>query len=407
MQIEILDHAMSAGKSRGLIQWMLDNPQNNYLYVSPMLSEVEERIPEKCESLDFISPNTDEHKTKGRHLLDLLKAGENISFTHSLFTDLTKEHLYWIKLHNYTLIIDEEVAFIETYRKYSVGDIVSLEKAGFIFIDTEDLGRMVWKWDSMEEDTKYSALKRMCDLGMVYCSKRDRKMMVIHLPIALITSAERVIVSTYLFDGSIMDCFVKMKGIKTVPFKDVQVERSTEQVKELARKRITFINDTRTSKKVRKWSLAYKWWEVRATEQQIKDVDRAIVSLCRASKDKAENIMWTVPKGSTMGGDWPKKRTIRTGGYSYKTCYVACSCRATNDLDHKTTLIHAYNRYPPQTIRAYLEDYGFPIDIDQYALSEMIQWIWRSAIRKEKDGNIQIAILSDRMLELFKEWLEK
>ncbi len=93
------------------------------------------------------------------------------------------------------------------------------------------------------------------------------------------------------------------------------------------------------------------------------------------------------------------------GGYTYKTCYVACSCRATNDLDNKTTLIHAYNRYPPQTIRAYLEDYGFPIDIDQYALSEMIQWVWRSAIRKKEGGNIQLAILSDRMSDLFKAWL--
>lgn len=405
MQIEILDHAMSAGKSLGLINWMLENPQNKYLYVSPMLSEVEERIPEDCESLDFISPNTNEHKTKSKHLLDLLKNGENISFTHNLFTDLTKEHLYWINLHKYTLIIDEEVSFIEAYRKYSVGDIISLEKEGFIEIDTGDLGRMIWKWNTMEENTKYSALKRMCDLGMVYCSKRDRNMMVIHLPVELITSADRVIVSTYLFDGSIMDCFVKMKGIKTFPFKDIQVDRSTEEVKKLAQERITFINDTRTSKKVRKWSLAHKWWEERATEQQIKDVDRAIVSLCRASKDSAENIMWTVPKGSTMAGDWPKKRTIRTGGYSYKSCYIACSCRATNDLDHKTTLIHAYNRFPPQTIRAYLEDYGFPIDIDQYALSELIQWVWRSAIRKREHGNIQLAILSDRMLNLFKGWL--
>ena len=43
------------------------------------------------------------------------------------------------------------------------------------------------------------------------------------------------------------------------------------------------------------------------------------------------------------------------------------------------------------------------IDENKYALSEMIQWIWRSAIRNGED--IYIYIPSRRMRDLLLEWL--
>lgn len=161
-KIELLDSIMGSGKTLGVIQWMLNNPQNKYLYVSPMLTEVESRIPEACRSLEFVYPCTEEYKTKGEHLLKLLEEGCNISFTHSLFTDLTKRHLALIKKHEYVLIVDEEINFIESYSgSYKRDDIVSLEKAGHISVNEEDLGRVTWQWYNDDEmgDTAYSKLK--------------------------------------------------------------------------------------------------------------------------------------------------------------------------------------------------------------------------------------------------------
>ena len=413
MEIEVIDEAMSCGKTMGLIKWMKDNPQNKYLYVSPMLDEVENRIPDECESLEFVSPNTLEHRTKSDHLLELLKEGHNISFTHSLFTDLTREHLYWINIRGYVLVIDEEVSFIEKYDKYTLGDIVSLEEQGLIEIDENDLGRVKWKWDNMRDNTKYTPLRRMCDLQMVYCSKRDRDMMVIHLPIELITSAARVIVSTYLYEGSIMHKFMEMKNIESKPFKNtIDLCKTTQEVKHLAKNKIHWIPDTRTVKKVRGYRLTTTWWDKDATPEQLKSVDAAIKSVCRASGHSKEHVMWTVPKSATKGASLTKKerkrkrnnRSISVLGYSHGDCYVSCNAKATNNYSNKRVLVHAYNRHPPQVVRAYLEDYGFPIDIDQYALSELVQWVWRSAIRNKED--IQISILSNRMRDLFIDWLE-
>jgi hypothetical protein len=403
MKIEILDAAMSCGKSTGIIQWMLDNPQNKYLYIAPLLDEVEERIPEKCAELEFVSPNTHQHKTKAKHLLELLEEGYNTCFTHNLFKDLTREHLYWIKLHGYVLIMDEEVSFIDPYGKFTKGDIISLEKRGLIEVDEQDLGRVIWKWDDIEENTQYSPLKRMCDLQMVYCAKRSRDMMVIHLPIELITSASRVIVSTYLFEGSIMDSFMRMKGVTYTQFNEAPLIRTTEEVLQMAREKINFIAPTRSSKKVSKWKLHHTWWSKEADASQVRAMDAAIRSLCRATKTPRAGVMWTVPKDNTRANSDKRGRKVTVSGYSSEECYVACNCKATNKLAHKTVLIHAYNRFPPQVIKAYLDDYGFPVNADQYALSELVQWVWRSAIRNEEP--IQVAILSTRMDAIFKAWL--
>ena len=48
---------------------------------------------------------------------------------------------------------------------------------------------------------------------------------------------------------------------------------------------------------------------------------------------------------------------------------------------------------------------GIEVDEDAYALSVMVQWIWRSAIR---DGDeIYLYIPSSRMRTLLLDWIEK
>lgn len=155
--IEVLDAIMGSGKTEGIIKWMLSNPNNKYLYISPMLKEVEERIPEACVALEFTFPTTEDHRTKSEHLLELLREGCNISFTHSLFSELSKKHLEQIAKHNYVLIIDEEVSLIEPYQgRYKKGDIISLEEAGHIRVDEDNLGKVEWLWKEMSDDTQYS-----------------------------------------------------------------------------------------------------------------------------------------------------------------------------------------------------------------------------------------------------------
>ena len=54
-------------------------------------------------------------------------------------------------------------------------------------------------------------------------------------------------------------------------------------------------------------------------------------------------------------------------------------------------------------IKQFFIDKGVTIDEDTWALSELLQWIFRSAIREHKKINIYIP--SERMRNLFLEWL--
>lgn len=407
-KIELLDSIMGSGKTLGVIQWMLNNPQNKYLYVSPMLTEVEERIPEACRSLAFVYPCTEEYKTKGEHLLKLLEEGCNISFTHSLFTDLTKRHLALIKSHEYVLIIDEEVALIEPYRGiYDRDDILSLERAGHIRVLEDDLGRVEWLWYNDDELSKtvYSKLKRMCDLGMLYCAKRDRKIMVVHLPIELVQSSRRVILLTYLFEGSVMESFMDLKGIDVVPFTEVKLLKTTRQVLAEAKELITFV-DTTTTKAVSKLSMSSVWYSKNATTDELEKVSNAIFSVYRKYGNR-DSFIFTAPK-ALADYEYVKKEKILRNIIHRKmpkdVDWIYCGTKATNLWAHKTIAVHAYNRFVNTAIKAYLQDYGNPPNDDKFALSEMVQWIWRTCIRN--DEPVELCIMSARMKMLFTDWLD-
>jgi hypothetical protein len=401
-RIEVLDAVMGSGKTTGIIKWMTDNPQNKYLYVSPMLSEVEERIPSACESLEFTYPNTEEYKTKSIHLLELLKDGKNISFSHSLFSDMTKEHLYWIKRHQYTLIVDEELNFIEAYKGgYGKDDIVSLEKSGHIFVDTDNLGKVSWTWDDMEGSTVYSKLKRLCDLDMLYCAKRDRSMMVIHLPLELVSCSKRTILLTYLFEGSLMECFMKMRGVEISKFTDLGYYSDTD-TKDKAKRLINFV-DTRTTKAVKKLSMSFTWYANSASKEELDLISKALLSMYRKAP-KGEFLFTSAKEVGTRYDDKgrKRKRTILHKDIPDDQ-FLYSGAKATNIYSHKSVLVHAYNRFPNLVIKAYLQDYGTPPDEDKFALSEMIQWIWRSRIRN--DEPITLCVLNKRMELLLKQWL--
>lgn len=62
-------------------------------------------------------------------------------------------------------------------------------------------------------------------------------------------------------------------------------------------------------------------------------------------------------------------------------------------------------RYANPFTKRFFEKMGFNIDQNKIALSEMLQWIWRSRIRDNKE--IVVYIPSKRMRNLLKGWIEE
>lgn len=88
---------------------------------------------------------------------------------------------------------------------------------------------------------------------------------------------------------------------------------------------------------------------------------------------------------------------------SCRVNFLACNCRATNRFKDKTVLIYLLNIYPSPVISDYLAAKGYPLDADTYALAQLLQWIWRSAIREDKP--VYLYLPSSRLRKLLYQYL--
>ena len=91
-------------------------------------------------------------------------------------------------------------------------------------------------------------------------------------------------------------------------------------------------------------------------------------------------------------------------GYAVHGRHASWNCKGTNEYANRDTVVYLYNVYPNPGIVNYLQDKGITFDQEGYALSSMLQFIWRSAIRNNEP--IKVMIPNQRMRGLLKGWLE-
>lgn len=418
--VEILDGIMGSSKTTNVLKWIDANCHTEkFIYVSPLKSEVDSdgRIQRDLDIAKFHSPSDEDFDTKSEHLLELLQKGVNVSCTHSLYLLMSRKHFNEIKKQGYIVIIDEELGVIDSYDTYSQFDLDSLIDLGCVTKQESD-GMLLWVREDENFDKSshaYHKFKRHVENGIIYSTKRKNTMMVTQLPIKLFTVAKRTIIITYMFEGNILSSFLKLKGIKYIPFTDVQINTvSKSKIKEL----ITLYEPKNKWKKVETFKLSNTWYtsngKGNASNDDIDFLQKFIECFARQTECNYKDLMFTFPKyrkWDTIPRGGAKRKLIKPKRLIDRTdedgvvekCWIATQTRATNDYAHKTHLIQLFNRYPNISVKSYLTDYGSDVDDNVFALSELVQWIWRSAIRNSKP--ITLCIASPRMKELFLNWL--
>ncbi|MNQ67508.1 hypothetical protein D3C85_820350 [compost metagenome] len=182
--------------------------------------------------------------------------------------------------------------------------------------------------------------------------------------------------------------------------------KDTAEVKQQARSLIN-ICSTPTTRAISKFSLSSTWYSDNAKKDQLEKIGNAIQNLHR--KYPKGSILFTMPKDSTVKrkDGRPNSRCAVHRSTDVDEGFLYCGARATNDYANRWVAIHAYNRYVNRVVAAYLQDYGSEVGAvpsdDQFALSEMLQWLYRTRIRK--DQPIDVYLLSSRMEKLLRAWL--
>ena len=386
---------MGSGKTSWSIQHINRNVFDNFLYITPFLDEVNRII--KNSNRDFKQP-----MNKGNGKLDsineLLACQSDIASTHELFKHLDEESRENIKEGHYTLILDEVLNVIEPYDNIRNDDMKLLKESGCVTVDGD--GFVIWNKEKMDYDTKYNEIKILADnRSLVYI---NQKLLLWRYPPEIFTLFDKIYILTYLFESSILKNYFDLYQIEYEQ-KSISEQNGEYHITDF------FIPDTSIYiEKINIYDgklnenvyqkingLSVTWFRAKINQDNIKQIKRNLYNyFSNILSAKAETIMWTTFK------DYRN----RLKGKGYSNQFVSYNCRSTNDYDDRFNLAYCVNVYLHPGITQFFKQRRINIDEDLYGLSEMIQWIWRSRIRKGE--NINIYIPSMRMRNLLNAWMK-
>ena len=400
-KIKVIDAPCGRGKTSWAIQYMNNSEFERFIYITPILNEIK-RVKKSCNK-NFKEPN--EKQGKGRktdHFYKLLDDGEDILSTHSLFRGIDKDTKDKIKEMEYVLILDEVMNVVEQL-KISKHDIEMLLSKEVIKIDND--GKVHWnREDYKGEFTKYY---RPIKNGDVYL--HNDTMILWTFPCDIFDSFKEVYILTYMFKGQVQRYYYDMNNVE-YEYKGVFCdgfgkphyklceyrEIGGGKYKDLINIYQGKLNDIGTSNGKNN-PLSKSWYDKASKKQPIRTLKNNTYNyfrhICKGSKSK--DNMWTTFK------DYRNE----CKGDRYSKGFVECTARATNDYRDKKNLAYLINKFYNPMIEKFFISKGVEIDQDAWALSELIQWIFRSQIRDGKPINIYVP--SERMRQLLEEWLEK
>lgn len=399
---------MGTGKTEAAITYMNEHRGKKFIYITPYLAE-SNRIKEGCPELHFVEPSnklSEYHFRKTEHTAALISEGCNITTTHAAFRNYNRDTLAMIRELGYTLIIDESLdILIESQMK--TNDIGGLVATGFLESD----GTTYRATDKLYDSGKFKDEMKMFRSRDILCvdGQKRQKLYYWALPQELLTSFDEVFVLTYLFTGQALCYFMKIYKIPYtyigVSLKDgvYRFSDNTDYVPEYTKHIKDLIHIVESPKLNRigdpPHALSMNWYQRRKAGEdgELKTVKDHIFN--------CYNNIWRGCKADERMWGTYKSACNKVKGRGYTKSYVVFNERATNSYINKRYLAYAVNLFMNVAERRVYEKFGVEVDQDMYALSTMLQWIWRSAIRRGEE--IWLYVPSRRMRTLLKDWMER
>ncbi|WDF52320.1 hypothetical protein PQ460_07900 [Paenibacillus sp. KACC 21273] len=412
--IRVVDSIMGSGKSTAAIQMMNQNDDKRYIYITPFLNEID-RIKRECSSKIFYSPENYDKDGNFRYKMDsfitLLSEGKNIASTHALFKEISIEVIELIKSGGYILILDEVMDVVSDFPVKERDQKMFMDNQ-FWYKDEHDF--MQWNIDNTdanEYDGRFNDLKQMSLNKSL--KQYSNNTMIWSFPYQIFQAFDECYVLTYLFDGQIQKYYFDLHHIPyekyTVEFtgfgdyfrqfikgnnheKEIMIRHNLKQKIHIYEGNLNNIGE---NDKNRLTDLSKSWYNNKKKKELHKllknNMNNYFKNIVKAS---ASDRIWTTFKD--FQDDIGEKRR-------YGASFLSCNIRATNEYRDRKHVAYLINRYMRPVITNYFSQYDVKVDQNLWAVSELIQFIWRSAIREDND--IHVYIPSKRMRMLFIQWL--
>lgn len=381
------------GKTTWIINYINNNPNRKYLFITPFLTEIE-RIKKSCPSLKFEEPPVFGNKIRG--LKYLLNGQRNIVSTHSLFRSFDQSVLDLTKFYDYTLIMDEVADIVEVVDATKSDIKLILEE----YVCIESNGKARWIDDTYSG--KFDCYKEMCELDSMYFygNPKSGGAFIWMIPKQVFNSFKETFVLTYMFDYQLQKYYYDYNDIKYDKYSLLDDKLVCGSLDYSGNKYKDLINICDNSKMNKigddYYSLAMGWHKRNKNTALINELRKNIHNYFgHITNTKSKNNLWTTFK--------EYKESLKGKGYSKGFAWL--NIRAVNEYSNKTAIAYVVNRFMNPVIKNFFEQNGIYVNEDGYALSELIQFIFRSAIRNGKKINLYIP--SKRERDLLLDWLNK
>lgn len=396
--INVIDSIMGSGKSQYFIEYIKNNPDKKFIYITPYLNEIK-RMKEATKDTNKMYEPTYYNKTnKQDDFHKLLSEGKNICSTHALFkkaNDFTRKAL---KSNNYILILDEVMDVVEEMKDFTECDFDMLIQQDLAYVEDDYLK---WNKDKDKYKGRYDDIKTMAENNNLISI--GKKLLFWNFPVDIFNYFKETYVLTYQFDCQIQRYYYDFHNVK---YKKFQIDDNynmvsySESLYDSRRFKLNplvniFMNDDYNSIGDDKTDLSLSWYNKYPNILPILQSNLYNwFNNGNARKIKNDKKLWTTFK--------TYQKDIKGKGYTKR--FIPLNVRATNDYREAMRLAYCCNRFLRPTIKLFFTNKGININEDQYALSEMLQWIWRSRIRQGQ--NIDVYIPSKRMRNLLIEYLQ-
>ena len=402
--IKVCDAIMGSGKSEGCITMMNEHPEQTYLYITPYLPEAD-RILASCPELHFMKPRDDIpdfHYSKTQHCAHLLSQGRNIASTHQLFKLYTEDMLESIRSNHYTLIIDEAVdVFADA--EVSPADVRLLVDGGYISLDGDTYSIVRDDYDGGRLKDIFTMLRHN---QLVECRHKGKTNYYYwQMPKEILAAFDEIYVLTYMFD---CQDFCYYMQINDIPYRYVNVSKDADGTYRLvdgpgytpdyvaSLKDKIHIDTTGAINRIGndRTALSMNWLTNQRAKREIVKANlyNYFVNHCRGVEESRK--LW--------GSYTDMEHKLKGKGFSKR--FLQFSQKSSNQYRDRDHLAYCSNVYMNPEKRSWLMQKGADVKEDAWAVSIMVQWIWRSAIRDGEE--IWLYVPSSRMRGLLESWID-
>lgn len=426
---KIIDAPTGAGKTTAIIKLLNTQPPSpltyeRFIVLTPLLSEVE-RI---CAQTTCRQP-LEEDTGKLHQLKQLIINGENICATHSLFNyfDNSIKELLTDGEYKYTLIVDEEPSVIldvinyqyttgnnkvtdkrlKVLRSLNKCDYRMLRNEGYLLLNNTT-GQLMWNNDKeythRGKTGTFNAFRKVLEDVDIYSINNEERIVAVLNPVIWMCF-DTVYISTYRFQNSYFDYYCKLYNFNVEYYHintDYNITEGFLSSYPTGLERLVVCDNPKYNLCNYGYSLSKNWFNMNCKKKDT-DTAKALHNALRGflrygvPKEDFKDYYWTTFK------DYKR---VLTGRDVSPKHWIAHNTKATNTYSHCNVVAFVCNKCPNPNIERFLHNRGIKVDRQEYALSCLIQFVWRSAIRNSNSTDkVYVYIPAERMRIIFNDWL--